>query len=379
MLYALPDHEVMQKLLPGIAERWLEPDTARERLQANPGLVPIAIDPGQSNQDHESNPQSNHKSIWFADIGDQPFLEWKHIYTVKRLADEGRIGESFVTDFSLLDQPLPVTDGMQPDGLLLHVSRCGSTLFCKSLARLESNLIINQAGPLQYGFWAAITDHWHQPLQASEANLLRLRRLVHLLTRRRGLDYQRAFVKFISWNTIYADFIRAAFPASHILFLYRDPAEVIATVMQETTAALTHRGTPLSERISGLPVAQTRRMDNIEYLAHCYANYYRLVAERAEGLDLRLVNYRHMRQPECFAQVLARGLDWHPDSASLEKMREQYNYYSKDDSNQTRYQGEPDPADTLGPDGKATIDAIAAAATGILDISPRNLFEQRPG
>ncbi len=368
MLYALPDHEVMEKLLPGISGRWLEPDQARERLRAAPGMVPIAIDPGRDEQDR--------KSIWFADIGDQPFLEWKHIYTVQRLAAEGRIGESFASDFSLLDQPLPVDDGMQTDGLLLHVSRCGSTLFCKSLARLESNLIINQAGPLQYGFWAAITDHWRRPLEASHTNLQRLRRLVRLLTRRRGLDYRLAFVKFISWNTVCTDFIRSAFPDSHILFLYRDPAEVIATVMQETTAALTHRGTPLSEVISGLSVKQTADMDDIEYLAHCYANYYRLVAERAGALDLRLVNYRHMGQADLFGEVLDRGLDWRPDPASLEKMREQYNYYSKDDSNQTRYQGEPDPEQKLGPGGRARIDAIAAAPTRVLDHSPQNLFAE---
>jgi len=366
VLYALADHEVMEQLLPGISERRLSVDEARERLQKTPGLVPIAIDPGRSEDDR--------KSIWFADIGDQPFLEWKHIYTVQRLAGEGRISEFFATDFSLLDEPLPVDDGMQPDGLLLHVSRCGSTLFCKSLARLETNLIINQAGPLQYGFWAAITDHWRQPLEASKSNLDRLRRLVHLLTRRRGLDYRRAFVKFISWNTVCADFIRKAFPDSHILFLYRDPAEVIATVMQETTAALTHRGTPLSEVISGLPVEQTESMDDIEYLAHCYANYYRIVADQAGPLDLHLINYRQMRQADLFGEVLARGLDWHPDAVSLEKMREQYNYYSKDDSNQTRYQGEPDPEEKLGPGGRQRIDAIAATSTQVLDRLPQNLF-----
>ena len=366
MLYALPDHEVMQQLLPGISGRWLEPDQARERLRAVPGLVPIAIDPGRARQDRTS--------IWFADIGGKPFLEWKHIYTVQRLAAEGGIGESFATDFSLLDKPLPVNDGMQPDGLLLHVSRCGSTLFCKSLARLETNLIINQAGPLQYGFWAAITDHWRRPLEASQTNLQRLRRLIHLLTRRRGLDYRFTFVKFISWNTVCADFIRAAFPNNHVLFLYRDPAEVIATVMQETTAALTHRGTPLSEVISGLPVQQTEGMDDIEYLAHCYANYYKIVAERAEALSLGLVNYRDIRQPERFAAVLERGLDWQPDESALDTMRAQFAFYSKDDSDSTRYAGEPDLEDTLGPAARERVHAIAGDQTRALDRSRRNLF-----
>jgi len=362
MLYALPDHEVMENLLPGIDQRHLSLDAARQALCDHPGLVPIAIHP-----DHGGR-------VYFADIGTTPFLEWKHIYTVERLARDGAIATSFATGLSLLDSELPVADGSAPDGLILHVSRCGSTLFCKSLARLETNMIINQAGPLQYGFWAAITDHWRRPLMASETNLGRLRRLVALLTRRRGLNYRRCFIKFISWNSVCAGFIRKAFPDSRMLFLYRDPAEVIATVMQETTAALTHRHTPLSVVISGLPLDQTEGLDDIEYLAHCYAHYYQIVAEHAEALDLRLINYRHTSQADLFGEILARGLGYHPEPAALERMREQYNYYSKDDSNQTHYQGEPDADEKLGPGGRERIDRIAAVATRILDHSAQNLF-----
>ncbi|MDT8409960.1 MAG: hypothetical protein RQ741_10210 [Wenzhouxiangellaceae bacterium] len=368
-LYALSDHQVMQDLLPGIARQQIGTDQARELLARHPGLVPIAIHPGERPGDAQS--------IYFADIGSAPFVEWKHIYTIQRLAEQGRIERFFATDLALLDQPLPVADGLQPDGLLLHVSRCGSTLFCKALARLESNMIINQGGPLQSGFWAALTDHWQQPLVASEENLTRLRRLVHLLTRRRGGNFERCFVKFISWNSVYADFIRAAFPDTPTLYLYRDPAEVLATVLQETTAALHARGTPLARTLTGLADATTTAMDDIEFLAHCYARYYAVVAEGAEELSLGLVNYRQMRQPECFAAVLERGLGWQPGDADLDRMREQFSYYSKDDSNSTRYQGEPDLASSLGPGGRERVEAIAGAQFRTLNRSPQNLFGQQ--
>jgi len=374
-LYALPDHRVMEDLLPGISEKRVGTDQARELIARHPGLVPIAInpdgiDPGESPGDAAS--------IYFADIGSAPFVEWKHIYTIQRLAEQGRIERFFATDFSLVDQPLPVADGMEPDGLLLHVSRCGSTLFCKALARLESNMIINQGGPLQSGFWAALTDHWRRPLEITDKNIARLRRLVHLLTRRRGGGFERCFVKFISWNTVYADFIRAAFPDSHALYLYRDPAEVLANVLQETTAALHARGTSWGEVLTGLPADETAAMEPIDFLAHCYANYYAVVAERAAALSLGLVNYRHLRRPECFAAVLDRGLDWQPDEATLDRMRAQFAFYSKDDSNSTRYQGEPDPEQTLGAGGRARVEAIAGAQARRLDRSPRNLFAEKP-
>ncbi len=367
MLYALPDHEVMNVLLPGISERRLSVADARQALIDRPGLVPIAIHPGDDTG-HESQ-------IYFADIGDMPFLEWKYIYTIERLAKEGRIEFAFATDFALLDSELPVTDGMDPDGLLFHVSRCGSTLFCKALARVDSNLIINQGGPLQSGFWAALTDGWRQPLVASAENLDRLRRLVRLMTRRRRPEYQRCLVKFISWNTICVAFIRAAFPTARALYLYREPTEVIATVLQETTAALHARGTPLADALTGLPATQTRGMGDVEFLAYCYAHYFGLVARHAEALAVSPVNFRQMVQRENLSTILEGGLGWQPEADELERMQTQFDFYSKDDSNRTRYSGEADDLlQGLDNEARQTIKTITASATRTLDHLPRNLF-----
>ncbi|MCC5887760.1 MAG: hypothetical protein JJT88_15095 [Gammaproteobacteria bacterium] len=367
MLYALPDHEVMNVLLPGISERRLSVAAAREALVERPGLVPIAIEPGTDRgQGHQ---------LYFADIGEEPFLEWKYIYTIERLAKERRIDFAFTTDFALLDSELPVDDGLDPDGLLFHVSRCGSTLFCKALARVDSNLIINQGGPLQSGFWAALTDHWRQPLTASAENLARFRRLLRLMTRRRRPEYERSLVKFISWNTVCVEFIRAAFPAAQALYLYREPAEVIATVLQETTAALHARGTPLADALTGLPAARTRTMGDVEFLAHCYARYFAVVAEHAESLALSPVNFRQMVQRENLAPILKAGLGWVPRPEELARMQAQFDYYSKDDSNSTRYSGEAeDLLHGLDASDCQTIADITAAATRTLDHLPRNLF-----
>lgn len=368
MLYALPDHQVMESLLPGIREQYLTVDRARSALAGHPGLVPIAIRPGE---DGDSS------LIYFADIGDAPFLEWKYIYTIQRLAEQGEITRFFSTDLELLDDEPPVDDGMNPDGLIFHVSRCGSTLFCKALARLPSNLIINQGGPLQSGFWTALTDHWRRGLELDDRSVARFRRLVRLMARRRRAEYARCFVKFISWNTVYAEFVRAAFPDTPALYLYRDPGEVIAIVLQETTAALHARGTPLADVLTGLPGEETANMGDVEFLAHCYARYFKVVAERADELRLSPVNYRELRQRELLADVLDRGLDWRPEQDALEQMRAQFSYYSKDDSNRTQYIGEPETLEqALGPGGRELVDAVAGKWTRTLDRLPRNLFPE---
>lgn len=363
MLYALPDHQVMETLLPDLRRDPIDTDQARQRLRESPGLVPIAIRPDDGGL------------VYFADIGDEPFLDWKYIYTVERLIRAGRIEQTFAARLDLLDNPIPIDDGLTPDGLIFHVSRCGSTLFCKALARLPSNLIINQGGPLQSGFWAAATDGWTRPLEATETNLDRLRNLVSLMTRRRRRpDYRSAFVKFISWNTVYIDFIRAAFPDTPSLYLYRDPAEVISVVLEETTAALKLRHTPLAPVLTGLPRDRIESLDDVEFLAHCYACYFRTVAQQPNGAGLSLINFRNTSQRQKFPEILSRGLGWEVDSQPLEAMQAQYDYYSKDDSNKTVYRGEPDLRARLGEERCRTIDAITADAYRELERSGNNLF-----
>jgi len=365
MLYALPDHQVMQTLLPGIENSRVSTDEAVARLRDCPGLVPVAIDP------------SGAGSVYFADIGTAPYLEWKHIYTVERLARDGVIRSRFVTDAAVLERELPIGDHLDPDGFIFHVSRCGSTLLSKVLAQLPENLIINQGGPLQEGFWAAATDHWQRPLSHDERTLQMFRNLLRLLARRRRSEYRRCFVKFISWNVVYADFVKAAFPGTATIYLYRDPVEVIATVLQETTAVLRTKGTPQAQVITGLTPADSAAMDDIGFLAHCYAHYFRLIHAWAQPLGLSLVNYRATARPECLADILARGFGWRPEASALEQMQMQFRYNSKDDSGKSVYQGEPEQlTERLSSTDRSSIVAITRAPLAALDTSPQNLFPE---
>lgn len=364
-LYALPDHEVMENLLPGIGARKLPVEQASTRLRSRPGLTPVAI-----------NPQGG-GSVYFADIGAAPLLEWKHIYTIERLARENAIREMFSTDLAILGQQDLVSDGISPQGLIFHVSRCGSTLFTKALANSPRNLTINQGGPLQEGFWAAITQNWQHPPETSPRNIRMLRNLVLLMTRKRRPEYQRSFVKFISWNVIYLDLIHNTFPDAAILYLYRNPLEVIATVMQETTAVLRAKGQPRSQSLTGLQPGVTGQMSDAEYLAHCFAHYFAIVQQLAGKCDLHLVNYEQTRNPAYFKDILSRGLFLQPDAAELELMLQQFHYYSKDDSKRTLYAGEPENLlDILNENDRQAIVTICGAKLADLDRSRWNLFPQ---
>lgn len=363
MLYALPDHEVMENLLPGIRDQHLSVDKAAERIQSVPGLVPVAV-----------NPHGN-GLVYFADIGDTPLLEWKYIYTIERLSQEKAIGEIFSTDLEILLRDDLDFDGLLPKGLIFHVSRCGSTLFTKALARSPRNLVINQGGPLQEGFWAFVTDQWQHPPQINERNILMLQNLVRLMARRRRPEYEHSFIKFISWNVIYLDLICAAFPNAAVLYLYRDPVEVIANVLQETTAVLRAKGHSQSRELTGLAPQDTANMSNVEYLAHCYANYFNVALDTSRAGGLRLVNYKQLRHAKAFPDILARGFDFRPEESELEQMRKQYLYYSKDDTDTTLFTDDIDTMLDILPSGdKQIILKICHNALAQLDASDWNLY-----
>ncbi|MBK5919864.1 hypothetical protein CCR80_02280 [Rhodothalassium salexigens] len=365
-LYAQPDHRVVETLLPGITETWLPPAAAAERFEAVPGLVPVAVRPTGG---------VGRGLLYVADLGTHPFREWQFMYTLDHLARAGLVGERFVTDLSVLDQPGVGRDGLDPQGLILHVSRCGSTLLSKALARLDDTVMITQGGPLQRGFWAAQCDDWRDDLLSDPATPARLRTLVRLMTRRRRGHERRAFVKFISWNVMVRDTIERAWAGTPTLFLYRDPVEVIASVFKETTAVLEAKGTAQAAFLTGQSAAATETMPDADYLAHCYRGYFKAALDAPMTTPLTFLNYRQMKEPSRFQDVIARGLAHRPTAEQLGAMIAQFDTHSKDDANAQPFQDD-DLAKrrSLPEDAVRRIRQICGDLTNRLDVDARNLY-----
>jgi hypothetical protein len=364
-LYALPDYEVIKDLIPGIAYSYLRGQDAIARIRALPGLVPVGIDP-------ETATGGGGKVLW-ADLGQHPFREWQFSYTVQHLAKKGLIGESFTTDFSILHNEEILADPIEPLGFIFHVGRCGSTLMAKALARLPHNLVISEGGPLQKGFWEVVTGNWSREAVPTPENLSAFRNLVLAMTRRRQRSVQRnAFVKLISWNTLYLDFIKAAFPQTAALFLYRDPVEVIASVQRGTTSILLAKGHPQGGFLTKRPWQQTVAMEIYPYLATCIANY--LHTALLAGERVKAVNYLDIT-PTNFPCILRTGLGYVPQKDELGTMLEQFRYHAKDDSDSAMFVSDiVEKQSAIAPADRAVIAAICKGFVEALDEAPSNLF-----
>jgi hypothetical protein len=114
--------------------------------------------------------------------------------------------------------------GLIPHGFIFHISHCASTLLNNVLGAVPRNLAISEPQPL---------DSILRAPNVSEKRRLRwFRAMVSALGQRRLGSEENYFVKFNSWGLLSHSLIRAAFPDTRWVCLYRDPVEVMVSQLR---------------------------------------------------------------------------------------------------------------------------------------------------
>jgi Aspartyl/Asparaginyl beta-hydroxylase len=120
------------------------------------------------------------------------------------------------------EMPLTVGSRIRPDGFIFHMSRCGSTLVSRSLAAAESTLVIAEAPPLD------------QIVRANGPNrAVWLEWMVSALGGRRTEARTRYLIKLDAWHIGNLPLFREVFPGVPWVFLYRDPREVLVSLLNQ--------------------------------------------------------------------------------------------------------------------------------------------------
>ena len=110
--------------------------------------------------------------------------------------------------------------GLPPDGFILHMSRCGSTLVTQMLAAVPQHLVLSEP--------QIVNDVLRAPA-SDEERIRRLQLVVGALGRARRGDERAYVLKLDPWATHDLPLLRQAFPDTPWLFLSRDPAEVLVS------------------------------------------------------------------------------------------------------------------------------------------------------
>ncbi|PVM89049.1 aspartyl beta-hydroxylase [Caulobacter radicis] len=274
---------------PGVAERLAKRSVVPRLLAPPAGWLPVAVLP------------------------DEDAVDWA-FFGARRL-EESFFGESVPKVWSAplnrllrLRTPLSALEGLAgptPDGLVFHMSRCGSTLLGRMLGAPERATVLSEAAPI---------DHVVRGDLPWGRKVALLRGVVAALGRARGAGDARLFLKLDCWHALAFDLFREAFPETPWLHLYRTPAEVMVSHARSPGMQMVPQ--VVAPAVFGLAQPATPDAD---YQAAVLAaiGEAALAAFAADGAGL-LVNYETL--PGAVAGRVLRHFGWTPEAAESDAM-----------------------------------------------------------
>jgi len=258
----------------------------------------------------------------WADLSEERFVEPFFEQTVARWASGPRARPLVRTGLEALII-LDNEPSLEPAGMIFHLSRCGSTLVSRLLGTLPGAVVLAEPLPLN-----ALLGL--EPGRVSEATLIRLvRLLVRALGRRRHGDERHLVLKCTSWNIRRRSVLAAAFPETPWVWVQREPAHVLASVLATPPSWLGLGVTPpRSARLFGLDPVAVPAGARVEFAARALGAM--LDAAATDPAARLSIDYADL--PAAVWQRVAPHFGIEADSAVIQRMTEESRLYSKDPS-----------------------------------------------
>lgn len=317
------DEDSVPTLFQAANARYLGPDQALAEIRQNDGIIPVAF-------------TKDHRLVWM-DIGDSPLDEWKFRFSIRNLIDASGVTTCFTTDVDILRrEAAELGQDQPPAGFIFHMSKCGSTLMARVLDQSPNHIVLKEPTPLHERFWQYLTQDWKAPIEPTEENLQVIRNLIQIMGRSRLPQQQSYFVRVRSWLISFADIIQHAFPDTPCLFMYRDPVEVMASILSKPTTGLPRlMESGAAAFITGRSQGELLEMDSLQYFTAFYQRYLRSSLTEMDQHSSYL-NYRDFTKDN-LSNILERAFHYTPAEPILSRMLEQFDVYSKDDSRTTQF------------------------------------------
>jgi len=210
-------------------------------------------------------------------------------------------------------------DSLEPDGIIFHLSRCGSTLVSRLLGTVPGTLVLSEPAPLN-----ALLQL--DPARVDPEIQIRVARLlVRAMARVRLGDEKRLVLKCSSWNIRRAAVLEAAFPAAKRIWVQRAPRDVVASLLAGRPGWLRLEAHPaVAETLFGIAAASVPTMDPAEFCIQAL----RAMLESAAATDASILDYRQL--PDAVWEIVAPslGIDLTPDR--IDRMRREAAFSAKE-------------------------------------------------
>jgi hypothetical protein len=259
-------------------------------------------------------------AVDWADLSGERFAEPFFDQTVMRWASGPRSTPLVRTGLDAL-AALDSEPSLEPAGMVFHLSRCGSTLVSRLLGTLPGVFAIAEPSPLNSLLGL-------DPKRVDQAALIQVvRMLVRALGRRRHGDEQHLVLKCTSWNIRQRAILSAAFPDTPWVWLQREPAHVLASLLAEPPGWLRLQDWPQgAKQRFGVDPATVPAMTRTEFAAHALGSMLKAAAADPAG---RLC-IDHAELPDAIWHRVAPHFGLNVDDVAIERMTDESRFYSKD-------------------------------------------------
>jgi hypothetical protein len=278
-------------------------------------------------------------SIDWGDLGGRRFGEPFFDETIARWAAEepsARVQRTGLDMLVTLDQ----APSLDPDGLIFHASRCGSTLLARLLRQMPGCVVVaepNIVNTLLLADRATLDD---------DAKVRLLRLVIRALARRRLGDERHYVVKLSSWNIRkYALFARA-FPRCPALWLQRRPAEVLRSLLARSPAWLSWRETPaIAAAVFGIAADEIATLEPAMFYARALAALMR-ASQAAPPAAMATLDYAEL--PDAAWTTVAPRFGMCPGPGDIARMRQEARYDAKETTGRLFEPRQDDIAPSIG-------------------------------
>ena len=260
-------------------------------------------------------------AVDWANLSEERFVEPFFDQTAARWASGPRASQLVRTGLDVL-VALDKEPSLEPAGMVFHMSRCGSTLVSRLLATLPGVVVLAEPSPLN-SLLALEPGRVNQP-----ALIQIVRLLVRALGRRRHGDERQLVLKCTSWNIRHRAVLAAAFPETPWIWVQRDPARVLASLLAEPPGWLRLQNWPQqAKQRFGLDPATVPAMTRAAFAAQALGSM--LEAAVATDPAGRLC-IDHAELPDVVWQRVAPHFGLEVDAAAVARMTDEARFYSKE-------------------------------------------------
>jgi hypothetical protein len=241
----------------------------------------------------------------------------------------------------------------------------------KVLARSRAHLVFGEAAPLNQ-IWAVLTDGWRREVEAAASHQALFKHLILAIGRRRVTAHRAYFLKFTSYNLLFFDFISSVFPDAPALFLYREPAATLNSMLSHPPGWMNTPEMKLRALIAGVSNADIQNLEPLRYAQKSLTNFFS-AALQAGIKGLKYLNYDQLTANNLPAILQVFNVAVAPEELKL--MQSQFSYYSKNDYSARIFQTNQQVKEPgLAPEIKAGVNPELAGLYEELARSPCNLF-----